>query len=209
MGVDAGPRISEHGFPHRRPTHSQVAKRWIVPVALVILIVIEAFLGHPEFLALIGAIVVVVGFTLFVGSTYSQIRCRGGEFRGQLLVSWRDDSIPGTDVFPRIERVERSRRSQLGRQGLSGGKLTIRSDGLVWHGGSLATPSQVTKGQFFIPWVDISNIDIGDVPMKLRVLGGAINIQLAQSRGSLEGQFLGSHRRIVEVLLKTPLSASG
>jgi hypothetical protein len=42
--------------------------------------------------------------------------------------------------------------------------------------------------------------------MKLRLLGGALAIKLRDVPRQLDGEFLGSHHLLLEVLSKTPLA---
>ena len=200
-----GSHVTEHRLPRRRPTPGRVATRWIIAAALLVWLVYEGVTGNPALFGLIGFVLLGVVGVLVLGSTYSRIRFHDGQFHGHLLVSFHEDSLPGPEVFPDLRVVPRRESSQLGRQGLSGGKLRIQDEGLSWHAGSLFTLSQRIEGSFFIPWSWIKLVDVGDVPMKLRLLGGALAIQLNEGRGTLDGEFLGSHKHILEVLRRSPL----
>jgi hypothetical protein len=165
--------------------------------------------GDPAVFAILAGFVAAIVAALVAGRTYSKITFHphSATFRGHLLVSFHEDSLPGPEFLPNLRRVQRSRASQLSRRGLSGGKMRFRPEGISWHAGSIGTPKQLIEGDFLLPWDSIEQFDVGDIPMKLRLLGGAIAIKLKGVHGQLDGEFLGSHRLLLEALANTPLAA--
>ena len=93
----------------------------------------------------------------------------------------------------------------MGRQGLSGGQLDVRADGMHWRAGSLATPRCEISGTFFLPWSSIRSVDVGYIPGKLRLLGGSVRFIVANDSSELYGEFLGSRRALLHGLQRTRL----
>ena len=139
-------------------------------------------------------------------ASYFTSRARHGEngllWRGH--IAFDEDDFDDRVLFPSITRTP---RPGLGRQGLSGGMLELRTDGMHWRAGSLLTPGCELSGSFFLPWTKIVSVDIGDIPMKVRFLGGAITIYVDGDSEELYGEFLGSRKGLLHALLRSPLGA--
>lgn len=199
-------RVTEHSLPRRPRTLRSQVTDWVVGLVVLVSVVVEGVRGNPLGIFLAGSFVLLVGGFLIAGSTYGRIRFTSGEFSGRLYVSFYEDSLPGPEVFPNLRRVDRSRRSQFGRPRRSAGKLRILPHGLRWNAeSSFLSPSQLIEGVCFLPWSWIAVVDLGDAWIKIPALGGAMSIQLTEDRGTLEGEFRGSHKQLLKVLRETPL----
>lgn len=154
---------------------------------------------------LLGIVAALLLVAFGGGRSYSRITFRDGQFHGRLLVAFHEDSFPDLRAFKELHRRPRSKASQVGRQNLSGGKLTFSNRGMTWKAGSFLTPHQLVEGGFEIKWTEIDLVDVGDAPMKLRTLGGAVTIRLKDGLGQIEGEFLGSHKLLLAALYSSPL----
>ena len=117
-------------------------------------------------------------------------------------VSFDEDSFEDKSRFPDITRTI---KLNLGRKGLTGGRLRIESGGIHWNAGSLLTPHGQLHGSFLLPWKIIEGVEANRMPHRLPV-GGSLLISLAGSQ-HLYGEFLGSRRRLLEAIKRSPLGS--
>ena len=101
--------------------------------------------------------------------------------------------------------VKSERRLRYWTRGLFrlGGRLEIQSDGLHWTTGRLAAFEGV-RGTVWIPWDDITHVEIGDIPGTIRGLGAGFALHLRDGR-RLDGSFLGSEATFRATLAESPL----
>jgi len=78
---------------------------------------------------------------------------------------------------------------------------------MYWRAGSVLTPRCEISGSFFLPWGKIERVDISDIPMKLRFLGGALTVYVKDDIEELYGEFLGSRRALLSGLRRSPLAS--
>jgi hypothetical protein len=176
-------------------------KRYALSAGLLLAL---SAIAHTWFLILtaaaIGCIVLIFVFVV------SRPRRGTSGFHWRGKVAFHDDSFGDLNRFPDLQRTARRHRS--GRSDLTGGRLEIGADGLHWRAGSLLTPKSEISGEFFVPWVDIDNVDVSDLPFKINTLGGALCITLTGEATALLGEFLGSRRALLAALRATPLGTS-
>jgi hypothetical protein len=154
-----------------------------------------------EVLIIVGSLAVAV--SVLAARAFVVSRRRDGVdglyWRGH--VGFVEDDFEDKSLFPNIRRTA---SSSFGRQGLSGGRLEIRTDGLAWDAGSVLTPRCELSGSFRLPWEAVEGADVSDIPMKSRLLGGALTFFLSGG-GEIQGEFLGSRRTLLDALRRSPL----
>jgi hypothetical protein len=199
-------RVTENGIIRQGPALSRRAVRRIVDLAFLALLEFEGVRGNEDWIIFVLCFAALLMMTGLVARTVSgRITYREGRGHRYVLVSFVEDALPGPLVLPGLRRVPPSKWRSLAKQHQSGGKLMLDPEGIAWHAGSKATPNQLIAGDFLLPWNAIEVVDIGDIPGKFRILGGAITIRLADGRGQLDGEFFGSRRLVLQALNETPL----
>lgn len=199
---DAPSRITEHSADPRTQSrlHRQISK--LITVGIAVLLVYWAIRGAR----VVIFIVAFVALLAVIPITHAFVIGRKRHGRDGLLwrglVSFIEDDFDDRSLFPDIRRTP---SSSIGRRGLSGGHLEIRSDGLSWEAGSLLTPRCELSGSFRLPWEEIETADVSDIPMKLRILGGAITFGLTDG-SEIQGEFLGPRTALLQGLRLSPLS---
>jgi hypothetical protein len=120
-------------------------------------------------------------------------------------VSFFEDQFQDMATFPDISRTA---KWSIGRQGLTGGRLSSESNGIHWKAGSLATPNSETRGTFHLPWANVDSIEVQNIPHKLNFLGGAIIINLRGIGQPLHGEFVGSTKALRHAIKMSPVGPS-
>ena len=148
------------------------------------------------------AVAVLVVFSLVFVVGRRRAHQSDAYWSGQIAFS--EDDFGNSELFPGIVRTP---RPALGRQGLCGGRLYIREDGVYWIAGSWATPRCEISGRFHLAWNDLETADVSRIPFKANFLGGGLTLEMTNGRGELYGEFLGSRRDMLIALRKTPLAS--
>jgi hypothetical protein len=117
-------------------------------------------------------------------------RRQPGSIRWRGYVSFQETSLSDPDLFPQIER--RRALGGVGRKGLSGGICEMDHHGLSWTSRPWFTPQARINGSFRLPWSVIVSGGAYRLPFRIPGLGGAVSLVLADSRGTLDGEFIGS-----------------
>jgi hypothetical protein len=94
------------------------------------------------------------------------------------------------DRFPHI-RTHRD-GGGIGRKGLSSGKCRLDQQGIHWKSGGWATPQTRIAGTFDLPWSGIQSGRAFALGGKVPGLGGGLELVLADGRGTISGEFIGS-----------------
>ena len=183
---------------------SQVVVRWLTAVAALGLGFYYLVSSGAAALIVTAVLLCVLGGAIGWAFVVSRRRPQGSLYwRG--FVSFDEDDFQDRNTFPYIIRTP---RKSLGRQGLSGGKLELRAEGLEWRARSIATPRCEISGAFFLPWTSIRRADVGDIPGKSRLLGGSVRFIVDHDQSELYGEFLGSRRGLLGGLFRSPLGRS-
>lgn len=153
--------------------------------------------------AFIVGIVVIIPVVFAVIFVVGRRRAHESDAYWTGQIGFSEDGFGNSELFPGIVRTT---RSALGRQGLSGGRLYIREDGVYWIAGSWMTPRCEISGRFHLAWSDVETADVSRIPFKANFLGGGLTLEITNGRGELYGEFLGSRRDMLIALIKTPLA---
>lgn len=192
-------RVTENAVaPPARFTRRSAIRSVIILAVLAYVVVREPGTGFGFIAFLIVVALSVFAVTFLVGRRRAHES--GAYWSGQIAFS--EDGFGNSELFPGIVRTP---RPVLGRQGLSGGRLYIREDGVYWIAGSWATPRSEISGKFHLAWSDVETADVSRIPFKVNFLGGGLTLEMANGQGELYGEFLGSRRTMMSALRRTPL----
>jgi hypothetical protein len=197
-----GSRITEHAASRPDVSWTKRQSRRLVGVVLLGWLVFLGATGDSTIVVAFG--VVVLLFAIAIGRYFFMSRHRHSDqlyWRG--YVSFAEDDFDNRNVFPRITRTP---RPSVGRQGRTGGQLEIRQDGLHWRTGTWTMPRSQLSGEFSLPWSAIDSVDVSDIPLKIKFLGGAITFAIREDTEELYGEFIGSRSSLLDAFRRTPLA---
>ena len=198
-------RITEHAAPREDVSALRKQMTTFVACGVIVLLVIALLRGDVAPFLVVGAIVLALG--ALIGIEFWQSRRRHG--RGGTMwvgsVAFDEADFDDKARFPDVIAKSRSKRSQIGRLGLSGGHLQIERGGIRWTAGSLLTPGSLLGGWFFLPWESIRSVDVCDIPFKVRWIRCGIRIYIGDEGQHLYGELLGSRRMLLGALRDSPL----
>ncbi|MGA2521949.1 MAG: hypothetical protein ABSG81_14175 [Acidimicrobiales bacterium] len=136
-------------------------------------------------------------FTLFICALY--VFLWTARPHGQAL--WRAPMqfnrflLGNRELFPEMH-IGRGPRTFLAG-GKVGGRMEVQAGGLHWKAGSaLMVGMNKASGTLEFPWAQISHLSVTNVPYRISWLGGILEIQLAESNVTLQGEFLGSQQAL-------------
>jgi hypothetical protein len=198
----SGSRITEHSASRRDVSWTNRQALKIVGPVLLAWLVFLGVTGDYVIFAIFGVLALL--FAAAIGRYFFMSRHRHSEqlyWRGH--VSFSEDDFDNRNLFPLITRTQ---RPSVGRQGLTGGRLEIRRDGLHWRTGTWTTPRSQLSGEFSLPWSVVDSVDVSDIPLKIRFLGGAVTFSIQEDDEELYGEFIGTRSSLLDAFHRTPLA---
>jgi hypothetical protein len=205
------PGITEHSNAPGDVSAFRKQLRLLVAVGLLALAILLAMSGSYALLVVFGVLLVVFGLVVVRAFSLSRPRDGSSGLYWKGLVSFNEEAFPITaggeafrdeSKFPDILRIE---KRSVGRQGLTGGHLRLKRDGIHWKAGSILTPGGQLHGEFFLPWSAVRSVDVSDIPYKSESLGAALRIYFPGSDDDLYGELLGSRKGLLHGLRMSPL----
>ncbi len=197
--------MTEHAAPKEDVSAFRKQMTTLIAGGVVFLLVIALLRGDVAPFLVVGAIALVA--SALIGVEFWRSRRRHGRDGIWWIgsVGFDEADFDDRSRFPDVIHLSRSKRSQIGRLGISGGRLQIEDEGIRWTAGSLLTPRSLLGGSFFLPWHSIRSVDVSDIPFKVRWLGGGIRIYVGDKGQHLYGELLGSRRALLGALRDSPL----
>ena len=190
-----------------------VQPRWVRYVrrlgiaALVGLFIRNALGGSPPYLYIFGGFLVffIVPFSIMV--MRSRLVMSSAETRRRLMISMKANTMPDPSAFSTLHWRDPESYQYSNR--LIAGHLSLTNEGLEWTPGRRVLPAALRRlfitGEMKIPWNWIERITIGRDANVLVPIGGYLTIELSDSRGCIDGRYLGSRPMLTKALQATPL----
>jgi hypothetical protein len=150
-------------------------------------------------------VLVVVPFSIMV--MRSRLVMSSDETRRHLTISMMANTMPDPSVFPTLNWRDPESYQHSNR--LIAGRLSLTDEGMEWSPARRVFPTEFRRpfitGEMKIPWNWIERITIGRDANVLVPIGGYMTIELSDSRGCIDGRYLGSRPMLTKALQATPL----